>query len=67
MKIILNFFSSMLFLWLFCFNFYFGKSLQPGTEAATEGFLEEKVFLEKSQNSEENTSATVSVLIKLQV
>ena len=57
----------MLFLWLFCFNFYFGKSLQLGTEAATEGFLEEKVFLEISQNSEENTSATVSFLIKLRV
>ena len=36
-------------------------------EAATRGFLLEKVVLEISQNSQENTCAIVSFLIKLQV
>ena len=36
------------------------------TEAATRGVLWKKVFLEISQNSQENTCATVSFLIKLQ-
>ena len=36
------------------------------TEAATKGVLQEKVFLEISQNSLENTCARVSLLIKLQ-
>ena len=36
------------------------------TEAATRGVLLEKVFLEISQNSQENTCARVSILIKLQ-
>ena len=35
-------------------------------EAATRGGLCKKVFLEISQNSQENTYARVSVLIKLQ-
>ena len=36
------------------------------TEAATRGVLCEKMFLEISQNSQENTCAMVSFLIKLQ-
>ena len=36
------------------------------TEAATRGFLCKKVFLQISQNSQENTCARVSFLIKLQ-
>ena len=36
------------------------------TEAATGGVLLEKVFLEISQNSQENTCAKASFLIKLQ-
>ena len=35
-------------------------------EAATGGILEENVFLEISQNSQKNTCARVSFLIKLQ-
>ena len=35
-------------------------------EVATRGVLQEKVFLEISQNSQENTCASVSILIKLQ-
>ena len=35
------------------------------TEAATRGVLQKKVFLEISQNSQENTCARVSFLIKL--
>ena len=35
-------------------------------EAATRGDLRRKVFLEISQNSQENTCARVSFLIKLQ-
>ena len=35
-------------------------------EAATRGVLCERVFLEISQNSQENTCARVSFLIKLQ-
>ena len=35
-------------------------------EAATEGVLQKKVFLEISQNSQENTCARVSFLMKLQ-
>ena len=35
------------------------------TEAATRGVLWKKVFLEISQNSQENTCAKVSFLIKL--
>ena len=34
-------------------------------EAATRGLLQEKVFSEISQNSQENTCARVSFLIKL--
>ena len=36
------------------------------TEAATGGVLQKKVFLKVSQNSQENTCARVSYLIKLQ-
>ena len=38
----------------------------PFSEAATGGVLQKKVFLEISQNSQENTCARVSFLIKLQ-
>ena len=37
------------------------------TEAAPRGVLKKKVFLEISQNLQENTCARVSFLIKLQV
>ena len=37
-----------------------------GTEAVTGGVLWKKLFLEISQNSQENTSARVSFLVKLQ-
>ena len=37
-----------------------------GSEAATGGVLQEKVFLEILQNSQENTCARVSFLITLQ-
>ena len=36
------------------------------TEAATRGVLRKKLFLEISQNSQENTCARISLLIKLQ-
>ena len=39
----------------------------PFSEAATGGVLQKKVFLEISQNSQENTCASVSFLIKLQI
>ena len=39
--------------------------LIPYEEAATQRCLQEKVFLEISQNSQENTCARVSFLIKL--
>ena len=38
--------------------------LVPYEEAATQRCLQEKVFLEISQNSQENTHARVSFLIK---
>ena len=41
-------------------------SKQHMTEAATEGVLWEKMFLKILQNSQENTCARVSFLIKLQ-
>ena len=40
--------------------------IQKLTEALDQGYSVKKVFLELSQNSQENTSATVSFLIKLQ-
>ena len=43
------------------------KSLNYAKEAANGGVPEETVFLEISQNSQENTCARVSFLIKLQV
>ena len=42
------------------------KILLAFTEAATRGVLEKEVFLEISQNSQENTYVRVSFLIKLQ-
>ena len=41
-------------------------SLKVSTEAVTGGVLSKNVFLEISQNSQENTCARVSFLIKLQ-
>ena len=41
-------------------------NITVNTEAVTGGVLFEKVFLELSQNSQENTRARVSFLIKLQ-
>ena len=41
-------------------------SISPKSEAATRGALWKKVFLKCSQNSQENTCARVSFLIKLQ-
>ena len=49
------------------FDFYSVRlTLARVTEAATRGVLCKKVFLEISQNSEENICARVSFLIKLQ-
>ena len=48
---------------MFFFNCQF---ISVGTEAATAGVLLEKVFLEISQSSQENTCTRVSFLIKLQ-
>ena len=45
---------------------YVNCSSIPSSEAATIGVLWKKVFLEISQNSQENTCARVSLLIKLQ-
>ena len=45
--------------------FIFSKSFGE-REAATRGVLCKKAFLEISQNSQENTCATVLFLIKLQ-
>ena len=44
----------------------FLQSIWLITEAASRGALQEKVFLEILQNSQENTNARVSSLIKLQ-
>ena len=46
---------------------WFGSICLGKTEAATRGVLWKKVFLEYSQNSQENICARVSTLIKLQV
>ena len=43
-----------------------GKTFFMFAEAATRGVLQKKVFLEISQNSQENTCARVSFLIRLQ-
>ena len=48
-----------------CKAFFNSRSLVEG-EAATRGVLCKKVFLEISQNSQENTCARVSFLINLQ-
>ena len=42
------------------------KYIEAFTEAATRGVLEENVFLEIPQNSQESTCARVSFLTKLQ-
>ena len=44
----------------------YSEPSETSAEAATRGALWEKVFLEISQNSQENTCARVSFLIKLQ-
>ena len=44
----------------------YSKINSEGSEATTIGVLWEKVFLEISQNSQENTRARVSFIIKLQ-
>ena len=44
----------------------FGFTIFHLSEAATGGVLLEKVFLEMSQNSQENTCGKVSFLIELQ-
>ena len=46
--------------------FYSAVPKDEGIEAATEGVPWKKVFLEISLNSQENTCARVSFLIKLQ-
>ena len=46
-------------------EFIFNET-RPNLEAATRVVLQENVFLEISQNSQENTCARVSFLIKLQ-
>ena len=51
-------------LWFFSSGLY-DMSLNP-SEAATRDVLWKKVFLEISQNSQENTGARVSFLLKLQ-
>ena len=45
---------------------FFSYIIFTSTEAATGGALYEKVFLEISQNSQENICARVSFLIQLQ-
>ena len=47
------------------FEFIFNET-RPNLEAATRVVLQENVFLEISQNSQENTWARVSFSIKLQ-
>ena len=49
-----------------CWSIFFAKDAGLKSEAATAGVLKEKVFVEISQNSQENTCARVSFLIKLQ-
>ena len=54
---------------ILCLKLLFRKCVTYvlGSEAATRGVLWKKVFLEFSQNSQENTRARISFLIKLQV
>ena len=47
-------------------NYLLAKPALPILEAATKGVLCKKLFLEISQNSQENTCARVSFLIKMQ-
>ena len=46
---------------------YFRGTIKRITEAVAQMFSVKKVFLEISQNSQENTCARISLLIKLQV
>ena len=50
---------------LLCVYIFFALDMINYAEVATGGVLQEKVFLEISQNSQENTSPSVSFLIKL--
>ena len=50
-----------------CWSIFFAKDAGLQSETVTAGVLKEKVFVEISQNSQENTWARVSFLIKLQV
>ena len=50
----------------FCWNATFMDTLERAQEAATRDILQEKVFLEISQNSQWKTCARASFLIKLQ-
>ena len=61
------FFNKVQFLLITNVNVLFQSWNYFKTEAATRGVLSKKVFLKISQNSQENTCATVSFLIKLQV
>ena len=51
---------------LWWLNLFSDQYNVKSAEAATRGVLYKKVFLEISQNSQENTTARVSLLIKLQ-
>ena len=57
--------SYTIFVLQFIWWCYIKKAIFVLIEAATEGVLQEKIFLEISQNSQENTCARVSFLIKL--
>ena len=58
--------SYTIFVLQFIWWCYIKKAIFVLIEAATEGVLQEKIFLEISQNSQENTCARVSFLIKSQ-
>ena len=55
-------FDEWIFTWIILIKNFIENFIWP----ATEGILKEKVFLEISQNSQENICARVSFLIKLQ-
>ena len=54
-------------IWYFCWNTILIDTLEMARYAATGDVLQEKVFLEISQNAQEKTCASASFLIKLQV
>ena len=58
--------SYTIFVLQFIWWCYIKKAIFVLIEAATEGVLQEKIFLEISQNSQENTCARFSFLIKSQ-